>query len=400
MSIRIISPLIILFILVVFNIISCSEDMPIQDINLADPSDRGSIENISINTIDLEVSFSDTVAATGSSEILSLGSYTDIETKILLRFENLPNNILATSAAIVLNTRAIIGESMQPFTATIHQITADWDELSVTDEIFQNSFNIDSLGSAEIFPTVNDTSGIDTLNIGSVRIEFDNPQLVNDWMDSTSMVANYGVLLDFLNSNFIKEFFSKDNITNQPMLEIQYLSDSTDTDTTYVTATADAYLVRSLMEPPSGPLYVDNIFSRQSVIKFDLSKSKIPRESTINRAILDLNIQAEHSILKDDRFTIQLIRLAEPFVPPNSFKLDSLFFVINTAFDLSNSFLEIPITGMVQNWITQDVNNNGFIIRTGTPGRDVSRVAFFSAGIDSSLAPKVEVDYTVAPPIP
>ncbi|MFQ6112918.1 MAG: DNRLRE domain-containing protein [bacterium] len=394
---RNIQTFILYFIIAWFFSSGCSDDRPIQGFDLADPGDRGEVTKTIISSIESEESFRDTTAATGASSVLSLGSFDNIEARIVLKFENLPDTISVLGASLVLHSRAMWGESMQPFTTTIHEVTRDWNEFSVTDDTLQNGFDaVNSLGSALIFPTVGDTSLIDTLNVESVRIDFNNPQLVRSWIDSTK--NNYGVLLDFSNSNFIKEFFSRNNTTNQPRLEFHFLKNDTDQDTTSVVATADAYLVRSLMEPQSGPLYVDNVFSRQSVIKFDLAN--IPRESTVNKAILKLNVQPENSILRNDGITIQIVRLAEPFLPPNTFKVDSLFTGIVALVKDSDSSIPISIRSMLQEWTSQEFENHGFIIRTGTPGRDISRVAFFSSAIDSSMGPKIEVDFTVSPKVP
>lgn len=387
------------FVLALFSLYGCSDDRPIQGFELADPEDRGEVTDTTLTLIELEESYRDTTVATGSSTILSLGSFENIEARIVLKFENLPDTILVTGASIILQTRAIIGESMQPFTATIHQITRDWNELSVTNDTLQNAFDLNPLGSASIFPTVGDTSATDTLvSIEAVRIDFDDPQLVKDWIDTTSMVANYGVLLNFSNSDFIKEFFSKNNSSNQPRLEFYFENNDSERDTSFVTATADAYLVRSLIDPPAGPLYVDNVFSHQSVIKFDLAS--IPRESTINKANLILNVQDENSILTGDGIVVQITRLAEPFTSPDTIELDTLVTSIVQLVKDSDSSITIPIRSMLQDWTSQQFENHGFLIRAGIPGLDISRVAFFSSVIDSSMAPKIEVDFTVSPNVP
>jgi hypothetical protein len=387
------------FFTLIISLYGCSDDRPIQGFDLADPAERGEVINLTLSSIELEETFRDTTAATGASAILSLGLFDNREARILLKYENIPDTLLIVGASIVLFTRNVIGESMQPFTATIHQVTNDWEEFSVTDETFQNSFDANVLGTASIFPTVGDTSAVDSLAaVEAVRIDFDNPQLVIDWVDSTSMVDNYGVLINFSNSNFIKDFFSINNDANQPRLELYFLRNGSERDTTFTVASADAFLVRSLTEPSVGPLYVDNVFSRQSIVKFDLSS--IPRESTINKAILQLNVKRENSILTNDGVAIQIIRLAEPFIAPNVFKTDSLFNPIVALVKESETFVSIPIRTMLQAWTSLAVENHGFLIKTGTPGRDVSRVSFFSSAVDPSLAPKITIDYTVAPEVP
>lgn len=381
----------LILILVMLFINGCGSDNPVQGLDLTDLTERGKIRSTVLDSIELEVSFSK-IAATGESKFLSLGSFDNIETQILLRFESIPESIRVDTAAIILFTHAIIGEKSGSFTAHVHQILTDWDELTVTDTTFANSFDQENiLGSAEIFPTVGDTSAND-----SVRIEFD-AQLVNAWIDST--VANQGILINFSNSGFIKEFFSRDNNDNRPQLELHFTKNGLESDTTLM-ATADAFLVRSLMDPPPGPLYVGNAILHQSVIKFNLFN--IPKEATINRAVLQLNVQSANSLLKEEGIKLTLIPLAEPFDIPDSLQVN-LNFANFAELKGTDTSISIPIINsrnqpsVVQAWITELIENQGLIITAQSPGLDVTRVAFFSTEIAPSLAPKIQIDFTLPP---
>ncbi|NIR51026.1 DNRLRE domain-containing protein, partial [candidate division KSB1 bacterium] len=178
-----------------------------------------------------------------------------------------------------------------------------------------------------------------------------------------------------------------------------------------INANEDAYLPRKLAEPPHGPLYVDNVFSRQIVLKFDLSS--IPRESTINQATLTLNVLGDLSIIKDNGvsqltngITIQLNRLAKPFESPNDLKVDSLAASVSETITQSTTSIVIPnesfrdvFRRLIQAWVSERAENHGFVIRTLTPGFDISRVAFRSSD-QSEFAPKLELDFTTAPSNP
>ena len=373
--------LIITLSLLIIN--GCRSDKPIQGPDLADPDNRGKVR-FTISTSDLEESFSD-IATTGRSIYLSLGSFKNIETRILLRFDNIPDSV--TAATITLIPHAIVGDSSGSFTATVHQILTDWDEPTVTDSNFVNMFEPNPIGSAEVFPTVSKI--VDSLSTtDTLRIEID-AEVVNTWIDST---ANKGVLINFSNDGFIKEFFSRENASNRPQLEIQFAENGSALDTT-LTVRADAYLVRSLADPPPEPLYVGNAIRHQSVIEFDLTN--IQREATINKAILKLNAQEENSLLKDDGILLEFLRLKEPFEDHDSIRLDSSLVIRPISSFGGSDSLNIQV--FVQEWISERFENNGFIIRPQAPGRDVSRVAFYSTEIDTSLAPKLKIDFTLPP---
>ncbi|MFQ5770358.1 MAG: DNRLRE domain-containing protein, partial [bacterium] len=331
-------------LIILIGVIGCSGDMPIQGFDLTDAEDIGIIDSTGINKIALEISFKDTAAVTGKSPLLLLGAFANIEAQILLKFENLPDSVVVTNAAIELKTSTIIGnDSKSSFTATVHRITSDWDESKVKDETFGNAYDVNSIGMVEILSVDREFFNNDSLIFETVRIPLNTQgvDLVNNWIDTTSMVENNGVFIDFSNSHFIKEFFSNNNLSNQPRLELEVLKNGSERDTTSFIATADAFLVRSLSEPPAGPLYIDNVFSRQSVIKFDLSE--IPRESTINRATLELNVYNQDNLLTDDGFTMQIVRLSEPFSMPNTYRPDSSITAILATVVKSTSTLSIPI---------------------------------------------------------
>lgn len=376
----------LLFSLLFFSIISCSGDKPIQGFDLTDINQRGKIDSVVINSIELEETFKDIVSPTGKSLFLSLGAVDNIETQILLRFNSIADTITVNSAAIVLHTRALVGDSVGSFTASVHQVLTDWQEDTVTVSTIDNMFDLNPVGSAEVFPTLSDT-----LNKDSLRIEI-NAQFVNSWKDTA--LAKQGILIDFSSPAFIKEFFSRENLLNHPQLEIIFNKSDTVTDTTSFSAVADAFLVRSVADPPEGPLYVANAIRHQSVIKFDLTN--LSKEATINRADLELNVQQQNSLLKNEGISLELLRFTEPFIDKNSMRMDSTA-VIRTTMSGSVSSFSIDIRFFVQEWISQRFENNGFIMRSQSPGLDVSRVAYFSSAIDSSLAPKIAIDFTLPP---
>lgn len=394
----------------------CSEDMPIQGFNPDegfDPNNKGRIQSTVMATVE-EVTFSDTVTVTGRSPFLLLGAFSDIETRILLKFDQIPDSVNVLGANILLRTNGLVSQSdnKSSFRASVHEVTAVWYDSTVTDESFQNAFDPNSIGGAEIISVDRGLLAGDSLIIETVRIEL-GVQGVEFIGDSTSLFNRFGALIDFSNSSFIKEFFSENNSRYRPQLELTVAGDSTDTKKVLIDVIEDAYLVSERIEPPAGPLYIDNIFSNQCVMKFDFSN--IPRESTVNRAELQLNVLPEFSVLKgnntfsqlNDGLTFQIQRLAAPFEAPNSFTIDSTFTPILANVNRSDASTTIPgqqfrglFRQMIQQWVSQQVENHGFVVRTFTPGFDVSRVAFASSTSFPNDAPKLQIDFTTSPTIP
>lgn len=382
--------------------LACSNDMPIQGLDLANSDEIGIIDSTSITTLSLEEAINDTLNPTGSSPFLLLGESDNFSTQILLKFDNLPDSIEdVTHAAIILKTNALLGrkDTKRSFTASVHQITTAWEENKVTVENFQDAYDLTNLGTAEMLSVDREFFNGDSVTFEKVRIELTSEavEIVESWADSTSGVENDGFLIDHENSDFIKEFFSKENVSHFPILEIGVVRNGR-SDTLQINATEDAFLAKNDEILPDGPLYVDNIYSRQAILKFDFSQ--IPRESTVSRATLEMNVFNQNNVITDEGFTLIINRLAKPFESLDSLSIESGVSAIVSSVGKNATQISIPIGGLIQSWVNQTEDNYGFIIRAGTPGRDISRVAFFSTAMDPEKAPKIVVDFTVAPSIP
>ena len=303
---------------------------------------------------------------------------------------------------LVLTTSDFLGGASEnsAFTAQVHAVTSDWKENQVTAASFNDAFSSESIASVEIQPISKvvvgvDTSGADLTAAEQVRFEFNSSgiDLVNSWTD-TSMNKNYGVLINFQSSRFIKEFFSRTNLSNQPRLEIETFNGTT-RDTVTVTASQDAFIAEKLFEPRSGPLYVDDLFSHQTVLEFDLSS--ISKESTINNASFKMTIDPQNTILNETTTVLQIVRLKKEFEPLKTFTIDSSFVPLIISVKNSDEEISVPMRSLLQGWVLQVLDNFGFIVRTAGPGRDANRLAFFSSNSNPEKSPRIEADFTVAP---
>ncbi len=374
---------------------ACREDSPLDFTVLDDPAERGRVDSTGIGSLLLEESFRDTITANGRGPFLEIGKFRNLSSRILLKFDTLPDTFRINGVTLFLDTNTLFteGSSKSLFNATVHRVTADWQESSVTGENFGNAYDPAILAEARILSTAaNFTSG-DSVGIEAVRFDFNatGRSVVSSWQDSTRG-DNFGILVDFdAQSRFVKEFFSEDGLFSQPRLELDVTG--TVRDTILRVADADAFLL-TMDEPfPAGPLLIEDIFSSQAVIKFDLSS--IPRQATINRALLQLEIMTEESFLKESGYSIRLERLASPFVPPSTFEIDSTFISLTSFLDRSTRTVSVPVTGLVQFWTAGTVENHGILLRTLNPGRDLSRVAFHSSTTSPTRAPRLQIDFSI-----
>ncbi len=377
----------------------CKQDDAIDGFDLlSNPADRGSVDSTTIWTA-FEQTFEDSVRKTGSGSFLELGAFDGLETQILLRFDSVPDTVQVLAAKLLLNTNTIYatGDAKSSFRATVHKVNIPWTEGSVAYDEFHtggNSFDASAISSAEIFSSAADLSTSDSLFIETLKLDLSPAglELVRNWADSTRS-DNHGILIDFEGSNFIKEFLSQNGSINQPRLELDVMR-GTVRDTILSVADADAFLVNRVVEPAGGPLFVDNVFGHQTALRFDLSD--IPRESTINNAVLKLNILSSQSNVKNSGFTVWVTTLADSFTTENV-RVDSSGFTTTATVGKQTTVLEIPLLALLQVWVTESVQNHGILLRTISPGSDITRVAMQSNATDPLLAPRVEVEFSSAP---
>jgi hypothetical protein len=386
--------------------LACGSDTPIQGFDLSNPDSRGLVDSTAIKEIDFELTYTDSIVPTGAvSSSLLLGSFNNVESRVLLRFNAIPDTAEITKATLILRTNAIIGDEIKTaFSATVHNVLEDWNELTVTDENFHHNYDRSPIAAAEILSVTQVFDENDSLIIEPVRFQFNEAgvALVNGWADTTDATPNYGMLIDFSNSTFIKSFFTVSNAANRPLLELEVMSGSV-LDTVSVPVTQDAFIARELVSLPSGPLYVDNIFGKHAIVKFDLSA--IRRESTVNRAQLELTVDQAHTFISESQFSFQVMRLLKPFTEPDSIAFDfgfaALATVSSTGSKITVSESSLPVfRRIVQDWVTGQVENHGLLIRTNTPGQSISRVAIVAAQLNPAEAPSLRIDFSIAPSIP
>ena len=399
-------PIVVLYLIC---LTSCGSDKSIQGFNKDDgfdPNDKGVVGHTLITTLEIEETFSDTLVATGNAPLLLLGAFKNIETNILLKFENIPDTVTITNATISIRTRELLGDNRNKssFMARIHAVREDWEEGKVTEDNFANSFDANAIASAEILSVAGTALDSNLTRIETVRFSLNSEgvDLVKSWADTTS--ENFGFLVNFDpdQSLFIKEFYSKDALTQPlPTLDLEIL-DGTEKDTLFIPVTADAYLFSSLIEPPAGRLYVDNVFSRQTVVKFDLSG--IDSLATINRADLILTLDRDNSIIGVDPFILQMITLDTPFESPESVELGTISVdpLVIPLITRDMTTVTIPIRRLIQLWVNNRIDNNGFLIRAAAVqlGMDVARLAFRSTAMDSAASARLQIDFTTSPKIP
>jgi hypothetical protein len=392
--------------------LACNKDTPIS--GNADLIDRDDLGNVLQSSIKARMdSTAGKALNTAGSSFLFLGSYKDVESRVLLRFDPLPDSGTVVAARLRLPAEEATGQTGS-FEATVHQVTTPWKESEVIwgENDFPVQFN-PAMDAKQIVATVADTTDTIAFNL--------DPQVVARWFSSLSVSSRdtNGVLLQAPIATFIKAFPSRFNPARQPFLEVTTRTRVASRDTTITarrSATASSFVFKRLAPLPAQRLHVGNGESLQSVLSFDLKKfipDTIPKSATISRATLSLQFDAANSVFVDSddilsltlyvdlrRFDLDTLKATDFFQEP----LDSLLFFQSATVGISNTSIQFDITGLMQRWVllppeerTPPQSYGYFYLVPNFPALLLSRAAFYSRKDGESLAPKLKIEYTTPP---
>jgi len=325
------------------------------------------------------------IAKTGKSGNLLLGQFQGYETRILLKFGELPDTAQVETAQLVLFPHAIYGDTTAaPLPISLHRITETWAEETAVWGDVEGRFESEPLGSFELIPS---TSAADTFTIPA--------SLVQEWIDHPEQ--NHGVLLKTRGSGFIKEYHSREgDQLNYPRLKLVYTKEGV-RDTSDYKASGDVFIVESQGDLRSDRLYVGNGIACRSLLRFDFST--LPEKTLINYASLCLRVDQENTLKRTDyTFIIQIFRVTTPDWDPGTIEVDSTS-VISQSIKEGDS-LVVNIASFVQKWVSDRLDgweNYGMLLSSKTEGSDISRLAFFSSEADIPLSPKLTLYYSLPP---
>jgi hypothetical protein len=332
---------------------------------------------------------------TGAGANLLIGNYQNYHSSIYLKFGSLPNRIEAHSAKLYLtkNTAdsALTGPS-QTFTAEIYHASFAWaSDLDPEQYLDQLPFNEAPFQTVTIMP---DTST-------RIEIELDTT-VVSEWSDSTSALPNYGIWIKSSDLKGIDSYYSIENsdLTLTPQLDLIYtFVDSTDKtpDTTTVYATQDAFLtpdtaaVLSSLDP--NYFYIGKEFAFRSFLEFDLSN--IDSTTYINRALMEIVMNRSNSTPNISNVGDIIIFRKEEESREKGVVNESPSTSSYVA-TVTDSTVTFDVTRTIQDWISNNYPNYGFLIRSLNEQQTLSRTAFYSSKASSSdLRPKLLLYYTL-----
>jgi len=317
----------------------------------------------------------------GFSPSLLLGHYQNFTTKILLKFENLPDSSVINSAVLSLYTRGNIGDP-QPFQCSIHEITSEWQEDMNS---YQNpgadplvGFGLESIG--DYIPSLSESS-VDSLSL--------DRQIVEKW--SFSYASNNGIAIISDNANYIKEYHSNET-SETPKLTVNFVDNGRDT-TAVFEATKGLFIIEGEISGENGFNIISTGTGQRIGIKFNLEE--IPEYATIIQANLSLQILSDESMsgsLQNDSLKVLLFDSTWSLIP-HYYQT-----AVTKDGEINDNKFETDITVFVQSWTSKKINNNGIAVQALKEGTDISYFAVFSTeSFQEEVKPKLDILYGLPP---
>ena len=342
--------------------------------------------------------FFQTVVNTGESAFLYVGQANDIEAISLIKFHVEVDSGIVDSGFVTLYPNDLFGgNSAGVSTVSIHEITGEWDETTITWDEFNNS----GLLGPEIATFDLDEVGIED-NPDTMSISFRLPvNVLQSWADTATADLNYGFALKCSNTSFITRFYSDEyslNLSKLPLLTL-YFSYPVDTSkSTYlVNALHDAFVAEKSIAPRQDRLIIADGTAYRSALFFDVST--IPAEATINGAFLTLYTDTLLSFpYHESVYTVSAYRLIETPWDFQNMDYDS---TMGLGGFVTEDSLLINVSFFVQSWTTGDMENHGIVLKSADENANLYERAFIStspgAPEDSLKKPKLHVYYSLPP---
>ena len=329
------------------------------------------------------------IPATSISPRVLVGNVDNIQCWGIYRFSLLPDSIKSipiVSAELDLRTIYHFGDSLAPFSMTVHQILMNW----ATD-----SLTIDSLKAPGFYRS--SPSGV--WNSGSIgdtsrlTIPLDTT-MIRSWgtLNDTTL-NNFGVLLRPTNNGVVKGFgsFMVSDPALGPKLLLRLRNAAGTIDTLSLTVGGHRYVttgLNSAWASDSTHLWVQNGGANRGYVEFDVSA--IPLHAAVHKATLELTLDAQRS--KFNYFTADSAYVY--FTGDDGSTLSYIVGIGTPAQVGTSKVYQFPVGAFVQRWVRGSV-----LKRMAIAGFDenfaLDLFSFYGAQSNKAVKPKLTIIYSI-----
>jgi len=329
------------------------------------------------------------IPATSISPRVLVGNVDNLQCWGIYRFSLLPDSIKSiriVSAELDLRTIYHFGDSLAPFSMTVHQILTNW----ATD-----SLTIDSLKAPGFYRT--SPSGVwNSSSIGdtsTLTIPLDTAMIRSWGTVSDTTLKNFGVVLRPTNNGVVKGFgsFMVSNPALGPKLLLRLRNAAGTIDTLSLTIGGQRYVTTGLnpaWASDSTHLWVQNGGANRGYVEFDVST--IPLHAAVHKATLELTLDAQRS--KFNYFTADS---AYVYFTGDDGSTLSYIVGVGTPVQVGTSKVyQFPVGAFVQRWVRGAVLKR-MAIAGFNENFALDLFSFYGAQSSKAVKPKLTIIYSV-----
>ena len=378
---------------------SCLEGDPLHDIDGRNLS-KTNIHRDTLYAINSRTVIGGRVTTALSTKLL-LGAYKGFETRTLIQFGTIPSDTLEIdSLVLVLTSLSNQGEAMGPIRGTAYLVTADWPESVNEDETWNWRDNISYLPEySSSFEISAESSQLHSISLPAAMMKV--------WQDTVGGSKNFGLLLDFNEADYIKQFSSVDALFSgqRPRLGFSYYNtslDSTIHDSIFVAKDASLIEFNGSFDPQK--IYIGSGISLRSFFEFDLSA--IPASA----ALATMNFTARRDSLNsvynpESKQNMYLRTVTTAFSELPSYQVDSTFTQnlyytielqnnVDQTLSIVNAYRGTGSQNFLQSIVNGEITYGSFMVQYKYEGEDVSVYAIKDgSGLDKNMKPALIVEY-------
>ncbi len=346
--------------------------------------------------------------STASSPKLSLGTYQNFESRMLIEFGIVPpDSFIMDELHVIISSAADFGNAGGLLEGTVYRVTDTWTESVNADPDWDFRSRIDYSPETS---TNFSFDGLDSTLYTDYSIQLP-VELVSFWQDTTGGDNNHGILFDFSSGGLIREFSSREGlfISRIPRIVFSYHaagSDSIISDT--LAATKDATLIDFTGNFDEDKIYVSSGYTTRAFFEFDFSS--IPKTASISSVNFFYEKDSVNSIINTNRSQdIFLRNVTTDFNQLPGYEIDSTFqfstrhnIVVSEIFT-SGLSLDDRVRANTGQFFIQDIINDfvqhgSFLLQYTNEETDISVYAI--KGVDypvTAQRPRLIIEYFLKP---
>ncbi len=330
----------------------------------------------------------------GSSKLLLTGNNDEVSAYSLLRFDNF-NTLPDTLDSVVCVTLKLLSSTQIPYDSLLQP---DIDvSVSLLKSDTELNWSEDSSSNRDFY-----LEGFDLIKFSVASfnnydtVEFVlSDTIISSWRDS--LITNYGVVIQLTEptENSMVSFYSRENPSYSPILEVEYLleGDTVNTKLSFYPTADISILNFNKTDIDSRHLIVSNGQSFRTFLNFGLSNVITDKNCVIMEALLHLKIDTTLTKTYRDNiyFYVTLLDSATDWCNPEYFS-DVDEAETGAYVSEGDTSLTLYISKTIQKYTSEYRENFGMMLWASPSTLDISVLSLFSTSYpDSTKRPYLEI---------